>query len=85
MKAHKATTKKEDDFTVKDIDNKFDMLFKDVGLNIKEHAIRKVKGFLAVFQAGLHCTQKCGFETLPFENETEFIDFLKDDPRSGLL
>ena len=40
-KDHEATTKKEVDCAAKDIDDKFDMLFREVGLDIKEHAICK--------------------------------------------
>ena len=50
-KDHEATTKKEVDFAAKDIDDKFDMLFREVGLDIKEHAIRKVAQLVLVFIA----------------------------------
>ena len=43
-KDHEATTKKEVDCAAKDIDDKFDMLFREVGLDIKEQAICKIKG-----------------------------------------
>ena len=119
VNAEKIDLKKKSPF-IEDIPKEYEKVFKDVGLDVNNYKIYKVKGDGACASncVAVHChgqeslgpyvrrnmnnfeaeffplfrpfytwphIQMVGSKSITFENEFEYIEFLKNDSRSGIL